>query len=130
MPDLELVALAGYVVAVVTALVITQTKQRVSWPGWLVPAAIVIPFAALTGFAIAREGLFAFWPVQTDSLWGTQVWLNLVISVTAAFLFLQNRARAVGMKSEVWVLVVVFTGSIGLLLMLARMLHLERRQEV
>jgi hypothetical protein len=32
------------------------------------------------------------------------------------------------MKSEVWVLVVIFTGGIGLLLMLARTVYLERRK--
>jgi hypothetical protein len=47
--------------------------------------------------------------------------------VTAAFFLLQNRARAVGMKSEVWVIIVIFTGSIGLLLMLAQTIYLERK---
>jgi hypothetical protein len=32
------------------------------------------------------------------------------------------------MKSEIWVLLVIFTGSIGLLLMLARTLFVERQQ--
>jgi hypothetical protein len=58
---------------------------------------------------------------------GLQVWFDRLIGVTAAFYLLQNRARAAGMKSEVCVLVVIATGSIGLLLMLARTLHLERR---
>jgi hypothetical protein len=49
--------------------------------------------------------------------------------VTAAFYLLQNRARAAGMKSEVWVIVVIATGSIGLLLMLARTLQLERQTQ-
>ena len=49
------------------------------------------------------------------------------MSVTIAFFLLQNRARAVGMKSEVWVIVVIFTGSIGLLLMLAQTVFLERK---
>ena len=34
------------------------------------------------------------------------------------------------MKSEVWVIVVIFTGSIGLLLMLARTLCRKRNMEV
>ena len=62
------------------------------------------------------------------SPWGVQIWLDRLASTTAAFFLLQNRARAIGMKSEVWVLVVVFTGSIGLLAMLARTVHLERRK--
>jgi len=122
----ELIALAGFAVAAVTMLLVTQTKERVSWPGWLVPAVVVVPLALWTGFAIAEAGLFGFWPVLTGSYWGLQVWFDRLMSVTAAFYLLQNRARAAGMKSEVWVLVVIFTGSIGLLLMLARTLHLER----
>ncbi|WP_395661680.1 hypothetical protein [Aestuariivirga sp.] len=61
------------------------------------------------------------------SHWGVQVWFDRLLSVTIAFFLLQNRARAVGMKSEVWVLVVIFTGSIGLMLMLAQTVHLERK---
>ena len=34
------------------------------------------------------------------------------------------------MKSEVWVLIVIFTGSIGLFLMLARTVYLERKAAV
>ena len=33
------------------------------------------------------------------------------------------------MKSEVWAIAVIFTGSIGLLLALARTLYLERRMD-
>jgi hypothetical protein len=61
-------------------------------------------------------------------VWGIQIWYDRLASVTAAFFLLQNRARAAGMKSEVWVLVVIFTGSLGLLTMLARTLKLERQQ--
>jgi hypothetical protein len=52
------------------------------------------------------------------------------MSVAAGFFLLQNRARAIGMKSEVWVLAVIFTGGIGLLLMLARTVYLERRKTI
>jgi len=127
MSNFELLALAGFAVAAVAMLLVTQSKRRVDWPAWIVPAAVVIPFAALTGVAIAEQGLFGFWQMLTGSPWGLQVWFDRLMSVTAAFFLLQNRARAVGMKSEVWVLAVIFTGSIGLFLMLARTIRLERR---
>jgi hypothetical protein len=127
MPWTEWIALAGFAVAVAAMLLVTQTKERVSWPAWLVPAAVLVPFAAWTVLAIIKEGLFGFWPVLMGSYWGVQVWFDRLLSVTAAFFLLQNRARAVGMKSEVWVIVVIFTGSIGLLLMLAQTVHLERK---
>ncbi len=127
MPWTELFALAGFAAAAVAMLLVTQTKERVSWPAWLIPAAVVVPFAAWTGFAIYEEGLLGFWPILMGSHWGVQVWFDRLLSVTIAFFLLQNRARAVGMKSEVWVLAVIFTGSIGLMLMLAQTVQLERK---
>jgi hypothetical protein len=127
MSPFELMALAGFAVAAGTMLLVTQTKKRVAWPAWLVPAVVVVPFAAWTGLAIAEDGLFGFWSMITGSPWGLQLWFDRLMSVTAAFYLLQNRARAAGMKSEVWVLAVIFTGSIGLVLMLARMAYVERK---
>lgn len=127
MPWTEFISLAGFTVAVAAMLLVTQTKERVSWPAWLVPAAVLVPFTAWTVLAITKEGFGGFWPVLMSSYWGVQFWFDRLISVTAAFFLLQNRARAVGMKSEVWVIIVIFTGSIGLLLMLAQIVYLERK---
>ena len=130
MSPFELIALAGFAIAAVAMLLITQTKERVSAPAWLVPVVIVVPFAVWTGIAIAEEGLFGFVPMLAESHWGLQVWLDRLMCLTAAFFLLQNRARASGMKSEVWVLAVIFTGSIGLFLMLARTVYLERKTAI
>jgi len=127
-PVFQLAALVGLAAAVVTMLLVTQTKHRVSWPAWLVPAAALVTLAAWTILAVAGEGPAALWSVYTGSLWGIQIWYERLMSVTAAFFLLQNRARAAGMKSEVWVLLVIFTGGLGLLLMLAQTVHLERKQ--
>ena len=126
----ELIALAGFIVAAVVMLLVTQTKHRVSWPGWLVPVAVVVPFAAWTGFAVAEQRLADVLPMLMASPWGLQLWLDRLVSVTVAFFLLQNRARAAGLKSEVWVIAVIFTGSIGLLLMLALTLYRERNMDV
>lgn len=130
MPWAELVVLAGFAAAVAVMLLVTQTKERVSWPAWLIPAVAVVLFTIWTGLAIFTEGIFGFWPVVMGSNWGVQIWFDRLLSVTAAFFLLQNRARAVGMKSEAWVLAVIFTGSIGLMLMLAQTVQLERRNSV
>ena len=100
-----------------------------SWPGWLVPAVVAVPFAVWTGLAIIEQGLFDDLPTLLDADWGLQVWFDRLMSVTAAFYLLQNRARGAGMKSEVWAIAVIFTGSIGLLPMLARTLYRERRMD-
>jgi hypothetical protein len=128
MTSLQLLALLAVAATAVTQLLITQTKQRVEWPGWLVPAAAVVVLAGWVFVAAIQEGPFAFLEIQTSSRWGIAIWLNMLLCATAAFFLLQNRARAAGMKSEVWVLLVIFTGGIGLLAMLAVMLYLERQQ--
>ncbi len=127
-PALQLAAILGLAAAVVAMLLVTQTKHRVSWPGWLVPAVACVLMATWTVLAIAVEGPTAFWSLYTESLWGIQVWYDRLMSVTAAFFLLQNRARAAGLTSEVWVLLVIFTGSMGLLVMLAQTVYLERKQ--
>ncbi|WP_349369802.1 hypothetical protein [Salinarimonas sp.] len=128
MSEMEVIGLAGFAVAATIMLLVTQTKERVSWPAWLVPAAAVVPLAGLAGIAMAEAGLFGFWPLMTGSPWGLQIWLDRLASVAVAFFLLQNRARAAGMKSEVWVLAVIFTGAVGLVAMLARTVHLEGRK--
>lgn len=128
MPHLPWIALAGFAVAAGTMLLVTQYKERMRWPVWLIPAAAFVPVAALTAFAIAADGLDGIWPVATGSPWGIQSWFDRLAAVTVAFFLIQNRARAAGMKSEIWVIVVIFAGSLGLLPMLARMLDLERRR--
>ncbi len=123
----EWIALAGFAVAAVVMLLVTQTKERVSWPAWLVPAVAAGLLAVGTGGAIAAEGLFGFRPLLTASPWGLQLWFDRLVSVAVAFFLLQNRARAAGLKSEVWVLLVIVTGGIGLAAMLARTVYHERR---
>jgi hypothetical protein len=127
MPQYQLLAFAGLALAAIVMLLITQTKGRVAWPVWIVPVVFVVPFAGWTVLAIIVEGPAALWPLLTGSMWGLHVWYDRLMSMTAAFFLLQGRARAAGMKSEVWVLVVIFTGSIGLLLMLARTLFREQK---
>ena len=124
---IEILALAAVAVAAIIILLVTQSKHRAAWPAWVVPAILVVPLAVITVPAIAQGGILGFWANHTTSWWGLQVWTDLVMAVAAAFFLLQNRARAAGMKSEVWVILVLATGSIGLFLMLARTLYLERR---
>lgn len=122
----EMTALAGFAVAALAMLLVAQTKERVAWPAWLVPAVAAVAFAGWTGLVAAQEGLAGFQAAVTGSPWGLQVWLDRLMCAAAAFYLLQNRARAAGMKSEVWVLVVIATGAVGLLLMLARTAYRER----
>ena len=107
---------------------IHSTKERVTWPAWLVPLVIVIPFTGWTAFAIFEEGLMSFFPMLMETRWGLLVWYDRLMSLTAAYYLLQNRARAAGVKSDLWVIAIVVTGSIALFLMLARTVYLEDKQ--
>ncbi len=128
MLDTELIGIAGFVIAAAAMALIHSTRERVTWPVWLVPLAIVVPVAGWTGFAIFEEGLVGFFPMLMETRWGLQVWYDRLMSLTAAYYLLQNRARAAGVKSDIWVIAIVVTGSIALFLMLARTLYLEDKQ--
>lgn len=130
MSTMQWTALAVFVIAAIVMLLVTQTKDRVGWPAWLVPAAFGVLIAGWTGFALYTEGLSGLGAVLGSSVWGLQFWTDRLASTAAAFFLLQNRARAAGMKSETWVIAVIFTGSIGLLLMLARTVYLERKADL
>jgi hypothetical protein len=123
----SVLALLGFAVTALVMLQITMTKERVLWPGWLVPAAAVLMATLGLGYAIHTEGPFGFWPLVTSSSWGIQMWLDRLLTLAAGFFLLQNRARATGMKSEVWVILVLLTGAAGLLAMLAATVQRERR---
>ncbi|PZO44131.1 MAG: hypothetical protein DCF19_02695 [Pseudanabaena frigida] len=49
--------------------------------GWIFPAALSILFLLFSLKAIASEGLLGFWFEHTDSLWGNQVWFDLLLGV-------------------------------------------------
>jgi hypothetical protein len=119
-----------FTAAALVMLLVTQTRERVEWPAWLVPMAFGVVITGLTGYAWYTEGPDGLWQMIGGSAWGLQFLSDRLMSTAAAFFLLQNRARAAGMKSETWVLVVIFTGSIGLLFMLARTVYLERNGDL
>jgi len=83
-------------------------------------------FAAFTAVTIAVEGVVPVIVNHTGNLWGVQVWLDLLISLTIALFLIAPRARAAGMNLPLWTLFVVATASIGLLAMCARLFWIER----
>lgn len=97
-----------------------------SRPGaWRVPAALAVLFLAWSIGAVLIEGPLGFWPEHTRNLWGNQIWFDLLLAAGCAWFALLPRCRAAGMQPWLWLALVATTGSIGLLLMLARLLWLE-----
>lgn len=128
MTTFELLALVAFAAAAGLMLLVTQTRKRIGWALWLLPVAAFGALAALFGLAIVEDELSSLWPAITGTSAGLLLWIDRLMAVAVAFSLLQNRARAAGMKSEVWVLAVIFIGSLALLLMLARTLYLERAE--
>lgn len=94
---------------------------------WVVPAGLAAAFLAFSAVAVWREGATGFWPVHTANLWGNQVWFDLLIAVGIGWTLILPRARAAGMVPAPWAALILATGCIGFLAMLARLLWLERR---
>lgn len=94
---------------------------------WRLPAGAAAGLALWSLVAGLAEGPLGFWPEHTRNLWGNQIWFDLLLAAATAFALLVPRARAVGMWVPLWGVAVLASGSIGLLAMAARVLHLEER---
>ena len=92
---------------------------------WLVPATFAAALLGWSLYAIGMEGLVGFWPNHTSSAWGNQVWFDLLLAIGTSWALLLPRARAAGMRPLPWFVLILCTGSIGLLAMLVRCLQLE-----
>ncbi len=128
--DTNLVGIGGFVIAVMAMSLIHATKERVTWPAWLVPVAVVIPFVGLLGLAVLDGGFKDFYTTLVENKWGLLLWFDRLMGLTAAYYLLQNRARAAGMKSDLWVIAIAVTGNIALFLMLSRMVYLESQPSI
>jgi hypothetical protein len=94
---------------------------------WRIAAALSLLFLAFSLWAVWREGPLGFWAEHTRNLWGQQIWFDLLLAAGTAWAALLPQLRAQGMRPAPWLLAVVCTGSIGLLAMVARLLHLRER---
>lgn len=113
------------VYAVALAVLIWSARAGGTQGSWRLVIALGIGFIGFTLWTLAQDGVIQFWLNHTTNLSGNQVWLDLLIAVTLAFVLLVPRARAQGMQVLPWALAVAATASIALLLMLARLLWLE-----
>lgn len=115
--------------ATVVALPAIAALDLSRWRGaWTVPAAALLPFLALSVAAVVAEGPFGFWTEHVRTLWGNQVWVDLLLAASIGFAALVPHARALRMRPVRWCVLVLCTGSIGLLAMAARILFLRDRQ--
>lgn len=96
---------------------------------WWLPAILSGLFAAWTLYAVLGAGVTGFWDEHVNGLWGNQVWFDLLLAAGVALTFMVPEARRLGMRPLPWVILVVCTGSIGLLAMTARVMVLRARAQ-
>jgi hypothetical protein len=119
------VAASAFVV--VTLLMALGLRGSVG-TSWTIPAALAMLFAFWTCHAARSEGVTGFWIEHIRNAWGNQIWFDLLLAIATAWILLLPRARAIGMRPLPWLVLIVCTGSIGLLAMVARCLFLESRK--
>lgn len=121
-------AMAGALVFL-TYMLLTLTGWVRLRPGaWLLPAALAVLFFLGSLAAVWKEGPLGFWTEHTRNLWGTQIWFDLLLAAAMAWTLLAAPARKHRMALPVWLLLVLVSGSIGLLAMAARILYLRQHQ--
>ena len=121
---LLLPVLAG-VMFVVVGIYNATSSGNVKKNAWMAPAALSIVFACLSLQAVIIEGAIGFWVEHTRNLWGNQIWFDLLLAGGVAWFFAAKKARSLGLRSWPWLLVIVATGSIGLLAFVARILYAQ-----
>lgn len=100
----------------------SSTRQENSW---LLPAALSLAFLLFSLQAIISEGTLGFWTEHTRNLWGNQIWFDLLLAVGIGWFLVVPQAKVQGMRLLPWLMLIVCTGSIGFLAMIARMLYLQ-----
>jgi hypothetical protein len=95
---------------------------------WIIPAALSAGFMAFSVFTIQQEGLWGFWENHSQDLWGNQVWIDLLFGIGIAWAFILPEARRLKMLLPGWVGIILLTGCIGVLVMVARLLWLKEHR--
>ena len=121
MPSLPVLAVAALPVFMLCALATGRGPIRT----WWIPAVLSAAFLAYSLWPILTLGPLGFWTEHVRNLWGVQIWFDLLCAIGVGWALLVPRARAMGMMPWPWLALIVATGSIGLLAMLARVLQRE-----
>jgi hypothetical protein len=97
---------------------------------WLVPALGSLAFLVFSIVVATREGPFGFIVEHSRNGWSAQITIDLVTSMLIAILFVAPVARRVGVRMAPWVVLILLTGSIGLLALVARVRYAQTKEAV
>jgi Flp pilus assembly protein protease CpaA len=119
-------AIAGFVAFAVLA----ATRDGPTRTGaWLFPAALSAFFCAYSFYAVMTEGPFGFWVEHTRNVWGNQIWFDLVFAIGIGWYVVMPEAKSLGMKPLPWLVLILCTGCVGFLAMIARLTYLREQSE-
>ncbi len=118
--------LAGLATATVVLILALRTRP-LGPQAWIAAATLCAAFAGWSLFAIVTAGPFGFWVEHTRNAWGVQIWFDLLLAAGCALVFMVPEARRLGMRPLPWVVLVLCSGAIGLMAMLARILYLRHQ---
>lgn len=85
----------------------------------LIALVLLVPFTALSLYALAEVGYVGIFDYQRHSPAGWQVFADLVVALLLVFVWLVPDARARGRNPWPWLVATLFLGSFGPLLYLA-----------
>ncbi len=94
---------------------------------WMVPAALALLFFAFSLYAVFVGGPIGFWTEHTRNFWGNQIWFDLLLAIGAGWVLMVPQAKSLSMHPLLWLMLILCTGSIGYLAMLARLLYLREK---
>ena len=121
-------AAGAAVLGLVAYLALSVARGGVLRISWVWPAVASAAFLIYSLYTVVTDGLFGFWVEHTDSLWGLQVWFDLLLAFGIAWTFIAPEARRLGMALLPWAIVLICTGCIGILAMMARVLWLREKE--
>lgn len=121
MSPFPILVLAGLAVFMICAIAAGREPIR----AWWVPALVSAAFFAYSLWPVVTLGPLGFWNEHVRNPWGVQIWFDLLCAFGVGWALLAPRARAAGMVPWPWLALILATGSIGLLAMLARALYRE-----
>lgn len=122
----ETLPVVAALVAVATFVVIVRTAGAPPTQWWL-PAVPLVLFTAWSVYAVLAEGPGGFWPEHVGTAWEVQIWMDLLLMASAAWWLAQPRLRETGSSPWPWLLLVLATGSIGMLSLLLWVRRSEAR---
>jgi hypothetical protein len=119
LPILAGIAFVGF------ALIIWLRPASARPRRWMVPATLSLGFLLFSLHTVKTEGPLGFWTEHTRNRWGNQIWFDLLLGVGVSWFLIVPQAKAVKMRLPWWLALIVLTGGVGLLAMLARLLYLR-----